>query len=586
MKIAAAKRQKPSPPKAVAAPVQPLEPSLPALALPHNIHAALQRVRARKLTVSYLECLAALLAVVPLLLLFQALADWLFNLPRGARALLLLGDFAVIAYLGYLFAWLPLRRKLTHQTAALLVEREIPDFRSALISVVQLSAPGPGWSRGSEALVQILAERLARRLASENVASRVVSTKNLQRWMKMAVVALLVTTGMFFAGGSKSPILAKRILLANIPLPTSTIVEAITREAAIPTGSDMTMSARAVGVIPKSGRVQLIYANGNRENIQVFPTGEDPAVFSLTLKNVQQGFRYRFALNDGEGEEFDVAVQVAPAMESCRFVQTYPDYTGLKSAEMSAGNLSLLAGSQFQIEGKSTAPLKSALLQFEGGGQPVQLLIQGADKRGIKGGFTVPKEKLAGFSIQLVNVDGIPSTDNTVYRVDLIADKPPEVELSRPTSEKMTMTIRAKPMLEFSVKDDFGIKSITLAYETTKPAIGEESAAPEAGRLQLNIPPGLTTTKLTYTWDLSGQKPLLTKGSTLRYWIEAVDNNNVTGPGIGESAKKSIVIVSEDEKKAELMETLGAKAADLENVYNSQKKVNEGLDATIRKTQP
>jgi hypothetical protein len=587
MKTAAAQRRPPVVTKPPLVAERPPAPTATPWALPPNVQRALQRVMSRKLSVSYQECTVVLLAVVPLLLVFQALADWLFNLPWGARAVLLLADLGAIAYIIYRYAWVPFRKRLNHQTAALLVEREIPDFRSSLISLVQLSNPGPGWPRGSDALVMMLAERLGKRMANEKVAGRVVSTKNLKRWMKMAVGALALAGTLFFVGSPKSQILAQRILLANVPLPTETVVEAITRDAAVPTGSDVTLSAKAVGVIPKSGRVQLIYAKGERQNVQVFPSAEDPAVFSLTLKNLQQAFQYRFTLNDGEGEEFAVNVQVAPAMESCRFLQTYPDYTGIKPAEMSAGNLTLLAGSKFQIEGKATQSLQSASVQFEGGAQPVTLQIHGSDRRNLRGDFVVPKEKLTGFSIHLVNNDGIPSTDNTVYKVDLIADKAPQVELAKPTSEKMTVTNRAKPVLEFTVKDDFGIKSVALVFEITKPVLGtEEPGAPEPGRIELTIPSGLTSTKLGYTWDLSIQKPLLTKGYSLRYWIEAVDNNNVTGPGIGESAKKTIAIVSEEDKKAELMELLGAKASDLENVYNSQKKVNEDLDATIRKTQP
>lgn len=88
------------------------------------------------------------------------------------------------------------------------------------------------------------------------------------------------------------------------------------------------------------------------------------------------------------------------------------------------------------------------------------------------------------------------------------------------------------------------------------------------------------------SWDLTAQKPAWGEGCNVTYWIEVTDNNNVTGPGVGQSAKKTLAILSEEAKKAELLEMMGARAAEIENIYNAQKKVNEDLDTTIRKNQP
>jgi hypothetical protein len=56
---------------------------------------------------------------------------------------------------------------------------------------------------------------------------------------------------------------------------------------------------------------------------------------------------------------------------------------------------------------------------------------------------------------------------------------------------------------------------------------------------------------------LSQFSPALREGSLLEYWIEVVDNNNVTGPGVGVSEHQYGKIVSEADKRADLFNGRG-----------------------------
>ena len=539
---------------------------------------ALRRVIARQLRVNLGECAALLLAVWPTLWLLQALADEAFNLPWPVRGCLLLGDAAAAAYLLAAYAVRPWRRKLTLPTAALLVEREIPGYRSALISAVEL-AHTPS---GSAVLAKVLIDRVSARLQGEDVAGRVVHTRHLKRWSCWALGSVAVTLAAFLVFAPVSRVLLARVLLSRAPLPTGTVVVAISGDAAVPLGADLTLSARAQGIVPRSGRLLITYANGEQKEILARPPPDDPTVFALVLNNVQQTFRYHFELNDGVGASFRVTAQVPPAMTSCKFVQVYPAYTGLHPAEMSAGNLSLLAGSRIRLEGRATQALRSAALQFEGARQPAPLLaVTGVDRRTMSGDFVVPKEGLTGFSMRLMNTDGIASTENTVYSVEFLPDHPPTVELTAPVAERSTLLATAQLALRFSVRDDFGIKQVTLRYEVEKPAAPHAKPSQERGEVRLPFTAGVPSLAGEYLWDLSKQQPTFSVGSTVEFWIEAVDNNDVTGPGMGESVKKTLVIFSEQEKRAELLERLGSSATEIEELYQNQRKANEDLNTTI-----
>jgi hypothetical protein len=589
MKLLAKKKaESEAAPKAAPAFVLPVLPGGLAVPLPSLVTGTLDRVAARQLRVHFMECAALLLALIPALWVLQASADWFFNLPWLVRLALLLADMALAAFVVHRHAVQPWRGRLTRETAALRVEREIPEFRSGLISAVELSSGRPGSTQGSVELVELLVARVAGQLQRIEVVKRVVKTARLKKWAQWMAGALAAAALAAALAGARTPVLLQRILLATVPLPTRTIVVPITKEGSVSIGADMALSARAEGKVPKNGRVQVVYADGERQDISVSGTVDDPAVFSVTLRNLQQPFRYRFVLNDGTGPEFLVEARVPPALASFRCVQTYPEYTRLGEAEMAAGNLVFLAGSRIRIEGQSTQPLQSAKVRLEGVNREVELKAGGADGKSVMGEFQVPKEGLSGFSILLVNKEGVASLENTLYRVEFTADAVPQVELALPLGDRLSVLQRTKPQLAYTVKDDFGIKKIAIKYELSRPAPpGGAEPTVQPGEVVLPVPASATAgAPQSFTWDLAALKPSWPEGSTVRYWIEATDNNNVTGPGIGTSAPKSLAIVSEEAKKAELLEKLGGIANQLEDVYNTQKKVNETLDSTIRKNQP
>lgn len=545
--------------------------------LPPVIGHSLRRVAARQTGVSLAECGVLLLAVLPALLLLQGVADWWFNLPWAVRLMLLLADGAAAGWILWRFGLLPLRSRLTPERAALRVEAVLPEFRSSLISAVELARPGT--FRGAPGLVRELHTRVADHVRKTDLARRVVPTGNLKTWSKWALVSVLVAGAGAVLFWPRSGVLLERILLSRTPLPTRTVVVPVTRDETTVVGSSLTLSARAGGVVPRSGMALVVYANKDRQEIPVQPSPDDPATFVLTMQNVQQPFSYRFLLNDGVGDEFHVTAQTAPVLETFRVTQRYPAYTGLSETEMSAGNLALLAGSTVRISGRATQPLREAAITLEGVDRTLPLTVQGAE---IRGEFVVPGAGLTGFSLPLVNEDGVTSQNDTLYAVELLPDRPPDVELLTPTGVRLGVLLRARPRLAFTVRDDFGLKNLHLKYEVSRPARpGGTEPELETGRIALKRP-AEGEGRQVFEWDLAAQKPPLTEGCTVTYWIEAVDNNSVTGPGVGRTERKTLSILSEAEKRAELLELLGARASEIDEISETQKTLNEELDRSIR----
>jgi type III secretion system FlhB-like substrate exporter len=77
-------------------------------------------------------------------------------------------------------------------------------------------------------------------------------------------------------------------------------------------------------------------------------------------------------------------------------------------------------------------------------------------------------------------------------------------------------------------------------------------------------------------------QPPLAEETTVEYWMEAQDANNVTGPGVGESEHHTIKIVSEIEKKAEIMNRLMDSLSTMTDDLHDQEKINKDLGEVIQ----
>jgi hypothetical protein len=551
--------------------------------LPQSVQSVLKAVIARQTRAHFSSCAALLLRVLPVMIVLQLVADRIFDLSSAVRLLLLVVDVAVVAGIVYWFAIRPWKRRLTLDTAALLIERKIPEFRTALVTVVELTITGP--AHGSASLLQELTGRVSRQLARTSAVAKAVDFTPFKRSARWAAITLLVAIGLGLWAGAQTLPLLQRMVLLPVQLPTRTVAVPVSGTASLPLGSDFTLAARAVGEIPKGGRIFLTYANGDQQEIPATSRMDAPAEFSGVLKNVQQSFRYRIALNDGTTPEFQVNILIPPAMESVQLLQVYPDYTKIPAAKMEPGNLELRQGSRLEVEVRSNQPLKSAAVLLAGLGRNEPLKINPADPRSAKGSFQVPKSGLTAISFPLQNTDGRPSVGDTLYRVDVIPDNPPKVELISPTSSEISVLLRSTPQLVFTVREDFAIKKLTLRFQITRPD-AKEGAPAENGSIPLPFDAKAASLKQTYAWELAKQKPAWTMGSSVTFWIEAEDNNTATGPGIGTSEKKVFAIVSEEEKRKALQELLGGRAGDIDAIYQSQKEANEELERSIRTNQP
>jgi hypothetical protein len=245
-------------------------------------------------------------------------------------------------------------------------------------------------------------------------------------------------------------------------------------------------------------------------------------------------------------------------------------------------NLVLLAGSRLEVKATSTQPLRGAVILLQGVSGPVPMTLDSAGTQ-VQGEIPIPSKNLTGFSIRLTDQAGLSSADETVFPITIEPDRPPVVKILQPSEAHTTVTMAARPVIVFDASDDYGIAHLTLHYQRAATQIaGDVTGAPTTPQsisIPVKAPAGGSRYEVPF--DLAGASPPWREGDLIDYWIEATDNNDVTGPGVTTTARRQFEIVSPEAKQAEIMDRLRQAAASLGSLSDAQEKASHDVGKAI-----
>jgi hypothetical protein len=553
------------------------------VAVEMNVDSLRQRlaaVRQKSLVCILLSGGALVVTAAVSLLSLGMVADWLGELPWLVRAGLLAGNVALLGYLIGRQVVGPLRRAPREDECALLVEQAMPEFQSRLIATVQLTRPGALGPRDSAALVEVLAAQTAALAAPVRFTAVVDARPSVALALGAAVVTLAAAVVMV-AGGPLTAALWQRALLQNVPVPHKTRVEVLTGSVRVGQGDTVALTARAHGVVPAAGKLSVVYAAGQKQQFTLPALPEPAATFGLTLENVQESFRYTVRLNDDTSAEFAVTVRERPVVTRVDCQQVYPAYTRLGTVPRAVTDLALLAGSRLQLQITANKPIATAALRLAELNAEAPLRVDAADRRRLSGEISIPPSGLTGLAIQLVDEDGLRTKEGTLYRVDILPDKAPTITVTYPERKEELMTARAVATVGVEAADDFGVATLRLHYQTPAVAGGQ----PQVVEWDLG---GATPRALRrrHEWPLASLAASLPVDTAIEWWVEARDTNDVTGPGVAQSEHYWFRIVTEEEKRTDLMNRLDDYLNLLGTVAEDQERLNQNLGTLIFRKAP
>lgn len=551
------------------------------------IKSKLAGVRSKHVTVTLLTGLARLIAFAIVFVAAVMIADFFFGLPWLARALFLLVLLAGVAHILFREIIWPITRGPDEEELALAVERERPEFASRLIAAVQFSRPDSLPPGASAALVGAMI-RQTEAMAQPVDFREVIKTDRMVRFVLIAAIAAVLGFTGFLLGGGAASALLKRAFLINVPLPTKTTVDVLTKDVKAPRGDPLTISARAGGYTPSTGTLTVTYESGRTQRITMKPDDKDPALFAATLESPQDSFTYSVKLFDGESPTYRATILPRPAVTALQAAQIYPAYAGGGVVPRITSDLSLVIGSKLRLDITASKPVRVKPNE-QGQTNHVQIFTDAKDAKPLWAPLTtnpqdsrkltvdldLPAEARA-FSIHLIDDDNITSKDPAVYAVEMLPDNAPRVRITYPERREVLVTAAATHDIAFIAEDDFIVGRVTLKYKIDE---GETISVP------LAIAPNERAVRGVYQWPIArlsvpaGKSSL--EGSAIEYWLEATDTNNISGPGKSESEHYIARVVTRAEKQAELMSRLGESLGTIKDVSENQERASSELGNLI-----
>lgn len=538
----------------------------------HSVAPALrQHIAFVRVTVARAALLTGLVMATPVVIVWLAITmplDWAVELPLWGRAVCMILGLGFAAFVAWRFGVRDWVRRLADESVALRIEKALPEFRGRFIASVQLSREDDG------ALVHALVGETAA-LAKKARLRDVVDRSRLRRWAKVCAALLCACAVGWWMAGSASWALFQRALLLNVAVPRMTKIVTFTGSLVVALGDDVRIDAIAGGVIPAAGKLRLKTLSGKQ---QEFSLDARSGGFSRTLQSVQESFDYVIELGDSRSVKSRVKVRPRPSVAKVEATQIWPDYTALPPRARLMSDLKLLAGSKLQIRLKASAILRSATMRFLAADQKSVIRETSLKPNLSEWELTadVPAKDAAGIAFYLVDEEGVESKTTTIYRLEVVPDKAPEVRVLWPVRREELVTRGATLLISFEAKDDYGIAKMRLNY-------GVNLNANEPHKtVELDLA-GANSTNVTRRFEWQLDRIGATEGDMIDYWLEAVDGNTATGPGVGALAERyQARVVSEAEKRADLAARLDDTLRGLSDVKDGQEELSKRLGEMIQ----
>jgi len=313
---------------------------------------------------------------------------------------------------------------------------------------------------------------------------------------------------------------------------------------------DFEVKVTAVGKnLPKKGNLYYRFEGGSWHPVALSlakkketfnPAAPETSLAGYVFKELRRNIDFYFASNRTRTKTYHLEVVDVPYIKNLKIGLKPPAYTGLSIRQLTDndGNIASLTGSKVSISFICQKPLKSGRLTFNDGKTiPVKIKNNTGDAA-----FTLAQA--GSYHIEVIDQDGNPNVDPIEYELRPIPDEMPQVEITRPGAD-LDLTERMFETLGIEAKDDFGFSSLKLQFTITS------ERAPERKK-SINLPlsgPDQASLLLAYGWDLSTLR--LNPGDVVSYYVEAADNDAVSGPKKAQSKTYRFRLPGLDEMIAE-----------------------------------
>lgn len=512
--------------------------------------------------------------------------DWLIRLDDiGLRVLLAVVVWSVIGGTLWRSLWRPLRYPLSDDLVADQIDRRYPGLSGRSRTAAEFASSGcdPRWG---SAELQALVIRQSQADLHQVTPDDVVEPRKLGPQLWAAWLTCLVAAALLVAYPLEAATAVRRLMWpwGRQPWPQATVLQLYDASGRPVTwaeddplravrGETLRFEVRSLrGPLPdKVWLESRLDPDGPPEGALLKQelrdrTDEKAEAVGLVEIPVTQG-PLDFRVTGGDDRSmpwYRLLVVEPPTLADFEITVTPPSYSGLPVETLPAGATQIrgLIGSQVTVAARSTRPVGTAMLaQRE---TDLVRLDVSPDGYRFVGRLTITKPGTAVFWFVLTDRQGFREQQPLEFELRGEIDAVPEVLLMQPDADRLVTPTATVP-LAITARDDRGLTELRLAWQIDESEMIQRLLA-EWNDRPLQAP-------FNAEWLLSELN--LKPGQRLVFRAEALDACDVGEPHIGKSPPRTLLIISPDEKAADLARRIGELLDDLSDAARQQERLTQ-----------
>ncbi|MDB4670658.1 hypothetical protein OAF34_00860 [Pirellulaceae bacterium] len=432
--------------------------------------------RARIVTITR-GCLAILSTAILAMLVGMAIDSSFTIFSVAVRASISIGLLAFVVVSAFYFLLLPLTRSYDLTGIARIIESRHPELKERLSSAVQLlSSKESNDMLGSEALISAVAEQAVGQVGSVS-PSKEFSFAAAKTFLIIALVSGCFLGALFAFWPSATTRLFSRVIapFANIGNVHAQDIVVIPGDIVVAEGGavrvEITVADQRVSSAKFLRRAATDSGDSNRRETaermkSLSVDAEGNPRFFLSIPAVTEPFQYRIHVGGAVTRHFKVDVVPRPAVEGFEIAYQYPQYIKRDpfTEKTPVGNIKGPMGSTVTVVAHVNTPLKSAQVALSGL-PPVEAEVH-TDAEGksfCRWQIVLSEDFVAGrtWTFQLKDDNGFQNWPSE-YTIKSITDKPPIIEIVKPTELRQRMKWTDTLPIQYRVEDDHGINKVEL----------------------------------------------------------------------------------------------------------------------------
>lgn len=560
--------------------------------VPSEIRQRLSSLRGRIRQFVLVDGLSRVLLAILIIAGIDMLVDRTFRMDVAQRAIVLVLAAAIILLVFFRRMLRPLTRTVGDDALILQVEGRDRTIGEKLISTVQFARErkkldGQGYSG-------VLVDETIRR--GSRLAESIDFNKTLDSGafarnaiLLLACVATLAGIGVATARpGFLKTWFNRNVLLSGDQWPRSTQLEiagVLEGKLTLPRGEDH----RQIVMVRPESRVQDVdvtieFDDGySRTRQKMRRTGnEEGREHVIVFRDSTNPFRFRAMGGDDTTDWVQVDLVDPPAWERLDLTVHLPEYTGISHEILPPGGgpYSLLEGSALAISASANKPLGEAFLRC---GESSWPLVPGSAN---EYSLTIPGDGLVPgkYTFDLVDTAGLRSSRPASFAVTLRPDRPPRVSASLLGISAMIVP-RARIPVSWNAEDEYRIVLAEFAWTWSTDASGQVPAEGLVDLAKSGSETGaMIGSNAIRTVDVLDMEPLkVPPGTSFSLAVRATDNNTRNGPGVGESRRFLLRVVTEEELRADLLRREIEQRKAFEAIVRSQEELQVDIRGRLAK---